>query len=103
MKLSDKVASAFSETFLYCIAPLNGFVWVTSIVVTLAFLFGYSAHAIIRVVIGPGRCVLFDGFAVLLMGLVFGLTVFGLRAVFQPETIGVDVHLTFNVFCMAEH
>lgn len=130
MKLSDKVTSAFSETFRYFISPLNGFVWVIcivvatlagpfgtfgafdwptrllywSIVVTLAFLFGYSAHAITRVVIGSCRPVLFDGFAALLMALVFGPTVFGLRAIFQPEAIGVDVHLirvTFNVFCMS--
>jgi len=57
------------------------------------------------VVIGAGRPVLFDGFAALLMALAFGPTVFGLRAVFRPEAIGVNVHLTrvtFNVFCMAE-
>jgi hypothetical protein len=130
MKLFDKVASTFSETFLNFISPLTGFIWVTcilvatlagpfgtfaafdwqtrllywGIVVTLAFLFGYSAHAITRLVIGPGRPVLFDGFAALLMALVFGPTVFGLRAMFQPEAIGVDVVLTrvtFNVFCMA--
>lgn len=130
MNLSDRVASAFSETFRSFISPLTVFIWMTCIVVTtlsgpfgtfsafdwptrllywglvtsLAFLFGYSVRAITFVVIGHGRPILFDAFASVLMGLTFGPTVFLLRAIFQPEAIGGDVHLgqvTFNVFCVA--
>ncbi len=130
MSLSDRVALAFSETFRSFISPLTVFIWMTcilvatlagpfgtffafdwptrllywSLITTLAFLYGYSARAITFVVIGHGRPILFDAFASVLMGLMFGPTVFALRAMFQPEAIGVDIYLErvmFNVFCIA--